>query len=63
MSTTSQDREFAAMIKAEIETEISLSGNALDYAIDFISSNFNPEDVFSEKDLTDWAERNRFIKE
>lgn len=46
-----------------VDTKVTLSSSALDSAIDFISNEFEPDDVFTEKQLIDWAERNGFIKE
>ena len=37
--------------------------SALDNAIDWISDNLNPEDVFPVSDLETWAEENNYIKE
>lgn len=63
MSTTRQDDLFKKAMESEMEAKIEISGSALDTAIEFIGSNFNPEDVFSERDLDDWAARNKYIKE
>ncbi len=35
----------------------------LDDAIEWIKNNLSPEDVFSEKDLDQWAEENEYTKE
>lgn len=63
MSTSKQDRDFSSIMMGEINTQITLDGSALDTAIDFIASNFSPEDVFSTKDLENWAESNGYTKE
>ena len=33
----------------------------LDSVMDFIRDNYNPEDIFSEKTLKQWAENNGYI--
>jgi len=38
-------------------------GEMLDASIDWIQGNLNPEDVFKESQLEDWAERNGFVKQ
>jgi hypothetical protein len=63
MSTARQDNNFSSLMEDLLETKVTVSGLALESAIDFISSEFEPEDIFTEKQLTDWAERNGFIKE
>jgi hypothetical protein len=63
MSTTKQDKGFEEVMKDQVLLSVSFEGSALDTAIDFISSNFSPEDVFSEKDLEYWAEKNGYVKE
>lgn len=40
-----------------------VSSNLLAEAIDWIQSNLEPEDVFSEKQLGDWAAENDYVKE
>lgn len=62
MPSTRQEKEFAAKIKDHVD-EVTISQSALDDAIEYISREFEPDDVFTEKQLTDWAERNGFIKE
>lgn len=63
MSTTRQDNSFSSLMEDLVDTKVTLSSSALDSAIDFISNEFEPDDVFTEKQLIDWAERNGFIKE
>lgn len=63
MPSSKQDQEFNDLIKENAEVEITLSSTSLDIAIDFISSNFDPDDVFSEKSLNEWAESHGFVKE
>ena len=54
MTTPKQDKEF-------VETVISTT--LLEDAIEWISRNMNPEDVFKENDLETWAESNGYVKE
>lgn len=63
MSTSRQDDLFRKELESEIEATVNISSSALDTAISFIGSNFNPQDVFSDKDLENWAENNGYIKE
>ncbi len=35
----------------------------LDEAIDYIKGNLNPQDVFDERDLREWALENGFVEE
>lgn len=63
MSTSKQDQAFAETMKSEIEVTIDVNSSALDIAVDFIASNFDPQDVFSTKDLENWAESNGYTKE
>ena len=54
MSTTSsQDRSF---IQSTIETTL------LQNAIDWIQTNLEPDAVFTEAQLEQWAENNDFVK-
>lgn len=39
-----------------------INSDPLDIAIDFISDQLEPEDVFSESKLQDWAENNGYVK-
>lgn len=63
MSTGKQDKAFEELIKSHLDITISVGNAALDESADFIASNFSPEDIFSAKDLEDWAERNGWTKE
>jgi hypothetical protein len=64
MSNSRQDKEFAELVDESVNVTTSIDGsNALAMAMDFIASNFGPEDVFSKKDLEEWAESNGFTKE
>ena len=54
MTTSRQDREFAA--------ELMPDGNDwLGKAIDWIKINMNPEDVFDKDTLNDWAVDNGWV--
>lgn len=61
MSTTAQDREFSSLIEGY--TTVSIDGSALEAAIEYVGKNFTPDEVFSTKELADWAESNGYIKE
>jgi len=41
----------------------SYSGEILENAVEFISANFDPEEIFSEDQLTRWAKENGFGEE
>lgn len=62
MPSTRQDKEFAEEMEQNLD-KIVMSNTSLDSAIDWISRNLNPDDVFSEKDLLNWAEINGLIKQ
>lgn len=62
MPSTNQDRAFAEAMSQQID-EVKISATALDEAIDWITGNLSPDDVFSEKALSDWAENNGYKKE
>jgi len=62
MPTKSQDKEFAEEMKDSVDF-VQMSNGALDNAINWISRNLNPDEVFSEKDLQDWAENNGYTKQ
>jgi len=53
MSTYEEDRNFAN----------DLFDNILPEAIDWITTNMAPDDVFPETDLGNWAEANGYEKE
>lgn len=42
---------------------VTVDTSALEVAIDYIGKNFNPDEVFSTKDLESWAEDNGYTKE
>ena len=63
MPTGQQDRAFSEVINANVTTSSEVSSAALDEAIAWISSNLDPDDVFSKSDLEAWAENNGYTKE
>lgn len=54
MSTTRQDQEFIKALSVD---------NWLEIAVDWIGRNLDPEEVFSTRQLNDWAETNDYKKE
>lgn len=65
MSTSRQDELFASLINDQVEVEVTttVSKTALEYAIDWIAKEFEPEDIFTEKQLELWAESNGYVKQ
>ena len=61
MPTTKQDKEFSEEISSNVDTIVNTT--ALDTAISWIGNNLSPEDVFSERQLSDWSEANGYTKE
>ena len=59
MPSSVLDNEFAS----EMQQYVEIHKSALDNAIEWIAKELDPEDVFSEKQLSKWAEDNGFIKE
>jgi len=57
MTTAEQDRKFNEMLMPTLTQAASLQN-----AIDWISYNMNPENVFSASDLEAWAEDNGYVK-
>jgi len=43
-------------------TKIRFGSDFLEDMIDFIVSNFDPEDIYKFEDLADWAEENGYIE-
>jgi len=62
MPTQREDSDFADVMKDSVD-EVKISSTALDNAIDWISSNLSPDEVFDEKALKEWAESNGYTKE
>jgi hypothetical protein len=57
MRSAKNDREF----KEEIADQ--LPADLLDTAINWITRNLSPDEVFDEKQLDDWADDNGYVKE
>lgn len=57
MTTVRQDRDFKSIVQDLIPDGL------LQVAIDFIQRNLEPDDVFDEKELKNWAENNGYVKE
>lgn len=62
MPTNREDSAFAEVMKDSVD-EVKMSNTTLDNAIDWISSNLEPDEVFDDKKLSAWAENNGYIKE
>lgn len=62
MPTRKEDTSFADAMQPSIQTP-KMKDSALDQAIDWISKNLNPDEVFPEKDLIEWAENNGYKKD
>lgn len=62
MPTQREDLEFADVMKDSVD-EVKISNTALDNAIEWISSHLNPDEVFSDKELAQWAESNGYTKD
>jgi hypothetical protein len=62
MPTQREDSEFAEVMKDSVD-EVKMSNTSLDNAIDWISSNLNPDEVFNDKALKEWAESNGYTKD
>lgn len=57
-TTATQDRLFNGLIVRELTT----NSGTLERVLEFINNEFDPEDVFSEKYLHEWAENNGYVK-
>ena len=53
MSTARQDTDFATEMSGLVTATVD--SGALESAIDWIGKNIDPEDVFGEKQLLEWA--------
>lgn len=61
MPTSTQDKSFGEEMTSSVdETTVKMSNSTLDNAISWMQSNLEPDDVFTDKQLKDWAERNRY---
>lgn len=47
----------------EMRKSLAIPMPHLDDVIDFIRRNLDPDDVFSDNQLENWAEKNGFVKE
>lgn len=64
MPTGNQDKNFAEEMAASVdETTVKMSSSSLDNAISWMQDNLTPDDVFTDKQLIEWAENNGFVKE
>ena len=54
MTTLKQDESFIATL---------ISRSLLDDALEWIATNLEPEDVFTTRQLEEWAENNDYTKE
>lgn len=62
MPTSREDSEFAEVMRDSVD-EVKMSSSSLDNAIDWISNHMNPDEIFSEKQLKEWAESNGYTKD
>jgi len=62
MSTQRQDKAFAELMEEAVDP-VKIAESALQSAIDYISSEFEPDDIFTTKQLDEWATSNGYIKE
>jgi carbamate kinase len=53
-------RQHSEAFKEVIKKEIEINDEGLENAIKYIGENLEPEQVFSEKKLSDWAVANDF---
>lgn len=53
MSTSAQDKSFNSDMEGQVE--VTLASSALENAMSWIGANMNPDDVFDEKTLKNWA--------
>jgi hypothetical protein len=58
MTSVKQDRDFKENV-----IHGNIPDGILGDAVNWVAKNMNPEDVFSEKDLSTWAEENGYILE
>lgn len=62
MPSNRQEQDFAEVMKDSVD-EVKMSTTSLDNAIEWIQSQLDPDDVFSEKQLEKWAESNGYTKD
>ena len=56
ITSSKQERAYREMVLGKLESSIQLYE-----AIEWITSNLSPEDVFDEKDLRRWADENDYV--
>lgn len=56
MASSSANKEFT-------EAVITIPNYPLDEAIDWIKAHMSPDDVFDQRQLEEWAERNGYVEE
>lgn len=61
MPTGTQDKSFEEEMRDSVD-EVKMSSGTLSNALYWISRNLNPDDVFNEKQLQEWAESNGYTK-
>ena len=62
MPTNIQETDFAKVMKDNVD-EVKMSTTSLDSAIEWMQSQLDPDDVFTEKQLENWAESNGYTKD
>lgn len=62
MATNRQEQDFQEVMRDSVD-EVKMSTATLGNAIDWISDQLAPDDVFSEKQLAAWAESNGYSKD
>lgn len=60
MASYTQDQSFRDTVKEDVTAEIIVSTSILDTAISWISKNLNPQEVFDENELAEWATNNGY---
>ena len=62
MPTNRQETDFAKVMKDNVD-EVKMSTTSLDSAIEWMQSQLDPDDVFTEKQLENWVESNGYTKD
>lgn len=62
MPTSNEEKDFAEIMRDSVD-EVKMSSMSLTNAIDWISKKMNPEEVYSDKQLSEWAEGNGYLKQ
>jgi hypothetical protein len=63
MPTIRQDENFASHMDDQIQVTTTMAKSSLEAAIYWVGNNLNPEEVFADKALQQWAEENGYKKE